>query len=239
MTDIVLGAIIAGVSVLAGSVIGYVIQGHYSLKNKREDNLIRKEELLTRIQHEKNRDLISRIIEARARYLSPLSDQLGELNTSVNDFTDKLLSVIVTYLPFLHEGSEVLGASEIIKEIETRKDVEIQVEAAKKQEFIMKLKTVETELKAIGTLRTRIYEAAIKAKDVKLREFLRDIVEKVYSMQQAYYSMKLDLEKSTTGHDFIYDIEAILKPARDVNVCTAHTNHHIESLLAGADAGDE
>jgi hypothetical protein len=234
VTDIVLGAIIGGVIALVGTAIGYVIQGQYALKNKREDNLIRMQELSTRIQHEKNSELTSRIIEARARYLDPLSDQLGELNTSTNDFRDKLLIVTV---PYLREKNKILEASEIS---EISRKCEIQVEEAEKQKFVKQLKTVESVLSTIDTRRTRIYESALKVTDLKLGQLLRDLLAKVFSLGETYFKMNVSLlEENTTGHDFRYDCEPILKLVGDVNVRIAKSNHRIESLRAGADAGDE
>lgn len=219
MSDILLGTIIGGIIGFACSAVVALINGYYSFKSKREDNLIRREELSTRIQHEKNSALISRIIEIRTTYLAPLSDQLGELYTSMDDFRAKLISVIMPY---------------------QREKNKIQVEEAKKQEFIQQLETVESALSAINTRQTRIYGATCKVTDMNLRELLNDLIEKLYSLVVTYYKMNVSLLKeSTTGHDFIYDFEALLKPVRDISISIGISNRRIESLRAGADAGDE
>jgi len=219
MSDILLGTIIGGIIGFACSAVVALINGYYSFKSKREDNLIRREELSTRIHHEKNSALISRIIEIRTTYLAPLSGQLGQLYTSMEDFRVKLITVIT---PYQHEEDKT------------------HVEEAKKQEFIRQLETVATALSGIDTHRTRIYGATCKVTDMNLRELLNDLIEKLYSLTVTYYKMHLSLLKeTTTGHDFIYDFEALLKPVRDISISIGISNRRIESLRAGADAGDE
>ena len=121
-----------------------------------------------------------------------------------------------------------------------RKEKEIHVKAADKQEFIQKLKTVESASSALATSEREIFEISMKVTDRALMELLQDLVtEKVALLLGDYYKMNISLEKSTTGHDFIYDFEAMLKSIKDVNVCVARTNHRIELLLAGVDAYDE
>jgi hypothetical protein len=230
MTDVVLGAIISGVSVLAGSGIANIIQGYYSLKNKREDNLIRKEELLTRINYDKNRDLISRIIQARLRFLAPLSDQLTELQISVSNFLDTLSSISIHYLPELQTS---------VDDAQKLQKCEITVHPPQKMEFSQQLKTVEITLEAIKTQCTRIHEANLKTKDPDLRKSLTDLTEKLISFRETYYRMKLNLvQADTAAQDFTYAFEQIFNPAREIAVVIAQSFHRIESLLAGADAGD-
>ena len=219
MSDIVLGMIIGGVIGVVGSAVAALVQGYYSVKVKREENSALQHQQSTQIQHEKNSQQISRIIEVRVRYLDPLSNQLGKLLMTVSDFQDKLLEAIVPYI---------------------RKEKEIHVKAADKQEFIQKLKTVKSASSALATSKTEIFETSMKVTDRELMELLQDLVtEKVHFVLGAYYKMNISLEKSTTGHDFIYDFEAMLKSIKDVNVCVARTNHRIELLLAGVDAYDE
>ena len=227
MNDILLGAIIGGA---IAAVVAW-IQGHYSLKGKKEENLARQQQQSVQIQYDKNSKLISRIIEVRAKHLEPLSERLSELLTSMSDFRDELISVIVLYR---REKNKILEESEISGKYE------IQVEEAEKQNLIKSLEKVDSIISAIDTRRTRIHEAALNSTDVNLRGRLWDLRDKVYSLVEPYYEMQVSLSKeSTAGHDFIYDFKAILELVQDVNLCISSSNSRIESLLAGADAGDE
>ena len=140
MSDLLLGVIIGGVIGLVGA----WIQGHYSLKGKREENVARQQQESIRIRHEKNSQVISRIVEVRAKYLGPVSKQLGKVQTSMSDFRKELSDVIVPYIP--EEGREEPGRCDV------------RVEAAKKQEFIQQLKSVDSRGLVIDTYRRRIHE---------------------------------------------------------------------------------
>jgi len=236
MSDIVLGMIIGGVIGVVGSAVVAWIQGHYSLKGKREENLARQQQQSLQIQHEENKELINRIIEARGKYLEHLSEQLGKLQTSVEDFGGKFLSVMV---PYLNIGSEGSGTSEMFEKIEGLEEVKIKIEAAKKKELMQQLETLESEISSISSIRKGIYETFFKVTDIKLKKLINDVVGRVFSLQEDYLKIKLDLAKSKDGHDFIYNLSTILKLVPEVSISTGHAHNRIESLLAGADAGGE
>jgi len=230
MNDVLLGTIVGGLIAVAGAAVVACIQGYYSLKSKKEDSLILQQQQARQIQHDKNMELLRRIIEVRAKYLDPLSTYVGKLQNSLSDFQDKLFDVIV---PYQREENEIREGSEI------RKKRVVQVEAAKKQEFIQQLKSVDSIVSEIQTTHTRIQDTSFNATDMNLRELLKDVVFKVYSLTIAYHTMRGDLGRSKTGQDFIYDFGQIIEPMKDVYISISHAHRRIESLLAGADAGAE
>lgn len=236
MSDIVLGMIIGGVIGIVGSAAVALIQGHYSVKVKREDNLARQQQQSIQIQHEKNKELINRIIQARRKYLEHLSEQLGRLQTSVEDFGDNLLRVIVPYLPRLNEGST---STAMFEEIERLEKVQIKIDPTKKQQLSQQFETLQSEISSISTIRKEIYETFFKVTDIKLKELIRNVVQSSFTLQQDYLKCRLDLAKTESGRDFTYDIAPILKLVPAVSVSTGHAHKRIESLIAGADAGDE
>ena len=232
MTDLLLGVIIGGLIGLVGS----VIQGCYSLKCRREENLSRERQQSTQIQHEKNKELINRIIQARRKYLEDLSEQLGRLQTSVEDFGDNLLRVIVAYLPRLNEGST---STAMFEEIERLEKVQIKIDPTKKEQFSQQFETLQSEMSSISTIRKEIYETFFKVRDIKLKELIRNIIQRSFTLQEDFLKCRLDLAKTESGRDFTYDMAPILKLVPAVSVSTGHAHMRIESLIAGADAGDE
>ena len=230
MSDIVLGTIIGGAIAVVGSAVVALIHGYYSLKGKREENLLREQEQSTQIRHEKNTELIRRIIEVRKRYLEPVSEHLNRMQTPVSDFRHKLLIVIVKYR---HEGSEIGEQSE------TSENNKVRVEAAKKPEFIEKLKSVGSVLSGIESSQKRIEEESLMAGDVKLTKLLAAVVINTYYLRRDYYDKKADLKGGKKDKDFMYDFQRIVDLTSDIRVSMAHANGRIASLLGGVDAGDE
>lgn len=223
MSDLIIGTIIGGAIGVIGSMLGFIIQGYFSNKNTSMQIESRKEEQSRLFEHEKDSQVLSRIIERRARYLDPLSDQLGELHTFMNDFRDKIIKVIVSYQS---------------EEDKIRGDRKIRIDSEEKQEFIEQFEVFGSAVEEIDNRRQKIFEASYKVTDVNLQEMLWDLVKKLYAVVHAYYDMGIVLEESETGDNPICDFEAIFKPVRDANVCIPRANHRIESLLAGADADD-
>lgn len=211
MNDVLLGTIIGGIIGVGGSAIAAWVQAHYSRQQQSRQ-----------IQHEENREVIHRIIEVRARYLDPLSTQLGNLQAALSDFQDKLLDAIVPYTRGVKLGERV-----------------VDVEAVKKQVFIQRLKSVDSTFLAIETTRTRIQETSFNATDMNLRELLKALVFKAYELTMSYQKMKVDLTGSEDGHDFVYDFEQVIEPTKDVYISISKAHRRIESLLGGVDAGAE
>lgn len=230
MSDVLLGMIIGGIIGVAGSAVAALIKGHYSLKGRRQDNLASQQQQITQIRHEKNRELIRRIVEVRVRYLEPICEHLTKLQATTRDFQSKILDVFVSYRR---------EEREIGEESERGKTHEVEVKAAKKQESIQELRLIDNIVSEMESVQSRIEEASIDATDVNLRDILAELVLEIYSLRQAYYSMRLDLTKSTAEDDFIYDFKQITSPMGKVRLSIGRANARIEALLGGADAGDE
>ena len=211
MNDILLGTIIGGAIGVAGSAVVAWIQEHYSQQRQ-----------LREIHYDKDRELIHRTVEVRAKYLDPLSSQLGKLQACLSDFQDRFYEAIMPYESGTEHGERVL-----------------QIEAEKKEVLIGQLKSVEGTVAAIETTRTRIEEAAFIATDMNLYEVLKALVFAAYHLTRAYYKMEGELRGSKNGEDFVYDVDQIIEPMKGVYAGISSSHRRIESLLAGVDAGDE
>jgi len=211
MNDILLGTIIGGTIGVAGSAVVAWIQEHYAQQRQS-----------TQIRNDKNREVIGRIIGVRARYLDPLSTQLGKLQAALSDFQDKLLEVIVPYTRGVKHGERV-----------------VDLQAVKKQVLIQQLKSVDSTLLTIETARTRVQETAFNATDNDLRQLLKALLFKTYELTKAYHKMQLELAASEEGHGLVYDFDQVIEPMTDVYIGISSAHRRIESLLAGADAGDQ
>jgi gas vesicle protein len=228
MSDLLLGVIIGGLVGLVGS----VIQAHYSLKARREENLSRERQQATQIQHEKNRELIGRTIEVRRKYLEDLSQQLGKLQTCVEEFGDKFLRITVPHLPRLSGGST---SNATFEQVERLEKVDIDIDAINKRGLSQKIDTLQGEISSISAVRKAIYETFFKVTDIRLKQLIRDVVERSFDLQQNYLKFRLALAETENGHDFTCDVAPILKLVPEVNVSTGLAHKRIESLLAGVD----
>lgn len=214
MSDIVQGMIIGGIIGVVGSAVVAWIQGHYSFKGKKEENLARQHQQSTQIQHEKDSQLISRRIAVRSRYLDPLSSHLSSLHTSINNYEEKLIGVL---RPYYREGEE------------------IQVPEVNKQEFIRQLKTTKSTHKAIFTPLDKVWEVSSQVGDPKLLQEVNVISDIVLAFYKACNEMYNSLVYSTTGQDLVYDFKAIVESMNNIRLGISGMHRRIESLLAGVD----
>lgn len=211
MNDILLGTIIGGTIGVAGSAVVAWIQEHYSQKRQ-----------LRQMQCDRDMELIRRIVEARAKYLDPLSSCLGKLQTCLSDFQDRLFEVIIPYASGTKQGERV-----------------VRIGAEEKSVVIRRLGSVNSAMEEVVTARTRVEEAAFNARDMSLREILKAVVFTGYDLGQAYYRMREAIVKSEDGESLVYDAEQVIGPMKCVYVRISSAHKRIESLLAGVDAGDE
>ena len=214
MNEILLGAIIGGAIAVTGSAVVAWIQGHYSLKGKREENLSRRQQQSTQIEHENSSSVISRVIEIRSKYLYPLSDNLGELHANIDAFRSKIIGVIVSPP---HEKRR------------------IKVTEAGKKEFKKLLYEVESEIPAIDTPAKKVYGATAKVTDEKLKEELYEVTNNVNKFIRVYYEMGASLAGIKEGEDFIYDFDELMEQITGTIVGIGNANSRIESLIAGVD----
>lgn len=218
MSDIVLGMIIGGVIGVGGSAAVACIQGHYSLKGKREENLARQHQQSMQIQHEKDSQMLSRHIGVRSRYLDPLSSHLSRLYNSINNYEEKLIDVL---RPYYREGEE------------------IQVAEVNKQEFIRQLKTTKSTHKAIFAPIDKVWEVSSQVPDPKLTQEVKVISNVILAFYKACNEMYKSLNDSTTGQDLVYDFKAIMESMVKIRLGISSAHSRIESLLAGVDEKDE
>ncbi|OGO18423.1 MAG: hypothetical protein A2Z15_05305 [Chloroflexi bacterium RBG_16_50_11] len=79
MSDIVLGTIIGGLIGVIGSILGFIIQGYYSKKNTE-----------LQLESEKRERQITRLIEKRAPYLSPINEQQQSVISSIHNIEKRV-----------------------------------------------------------------------------------------------------------------------------------------------------
>lgn len=220
MSDILLGMIIGGVIGVVGSAVVAWIQGHYSLSGKREENSARQQQQSTQIQHEKDSQLISRLIARRLSYLEPLSSHLSALYTALDNYQKKLIEILNPYF-------------------RDPKSDKIQVPEVNKQEFGRQLRSTKTSFGAIITPRAKIWEASSHVADLKLLKEINALSKTIRAFYAACQEMYGSFNDSTTGHDFVYDFESLVESITSIELDISNAHRRIDSLLAGVDEDDE
>jgi len=218
MSDLLLGVIIGGVIGVVGSAVVAVIQGRYSFKCAREENVARQQQQSMQIQHEKDSQLLSRRIAVRSRYLEPLCSHLSSLYNSINNYEEKLIGVL---RPYYRVGEE------------------IQVPEVNKQEFIRQLKTAKSTHEAIFTPLDKVWEVSSQVADPKLTQEVKVISNVILAFYKACNEMYKSLDDSTTGQDLVYDFKAIMESMGKIRLGISSAHRRIESLLAGVYEEDE
>lgn len=221
MSDILLGAIIGGAIAVAGSAVAGWIQGYYSMKGKREENLNRQQQQATDIQHGKDSLLLSRRIGVRSRYLEPLTSHLGELYTCLSDYEEKLIDVLRQHYT------------------DSRTSDKIRVAEVDKEEFARQLQEITTTFKRIGTPQEKAVEFGIRGGDSRLLVNVSELMAESVDLAQKHTEMRRSLRDSAKGEDFAYDFEAIMKSMRAMKAHIGAVHRRIESLLAGVEEADE
>ena len=220
MSDIVLGMIIGGVIGVVGSAVVAWVQGNYSLKSKREENLALQQQQSTQIQHEKDSELLSRLIARRSTYLEPLSSHLSALYNSINNYEKKLVEILTPYY-------------------RDSKGDEIRVPEVNKQEFMRQIATAATAVEAISTSRDKVWEASSPVADIILIEQLTALTEAITTFYKAHTEMNRSFSGSKKRQDWVYDIVPMVKLMNKIQVNVSIAHYRIESLLAGVDENDE
>lgn len=220
MSDLLLGMIIGGLIGVGGSAITALIQGRYSLKARKEDNLAQQEQQSVKIQYEKDSQIISRRIAIRSRYLEPLNDSLSTLYASIDNYEKKLIQVLHPY----YRG---------------RKKYKVKVSEINKREFARQLATTETEHEAISTSRDEIWAASPRVGDLNLIDELTEQTEDVTKFYKGHSEIYDSLNNSKTGQDWVYDFASLLKSMDKIRLDISKAYRRIESLLAGVEEDEE
>lgn len=100
MSDIVLGTIIGGAIALLSGVAGYFLQGYFSIKNTR-----------MRIDHEREKDRETRLIEFRSKYLGPTRDCVLQCCERINDIQDRMLDCTVPFGEMSNDNPHIVTIS--------------------------------------------------------------------------------------------------------------------------------
>jgi len=206
--------IIGGLIGVASSAVTALIQGHYSLKGKREDNLARQNQQSTQIQHEKDSQLLSRRIAVRSRYLEPLTSHLSALYTSLGDYRLGLIGIITAY---------------------RRAGEEIQVKQADKKEFMGKLDEIESKYETIGIAYDKATDASSQVADSELIKGIADLSKGVRDFYQGHVEMYGSLGNCEKEQDFVHDFKEIMNSIRKGQLSISTIHGRIEYLLAGVD----
>ena len=220
MSDLVLGMIIGGVIGVAGSAVTALIQGRYSLKTRREDNLARHREQATQIEHEKDMQLIARLIARRSSYLEPLSSQLSALSISINNYEGNLIKTLHPY--YLDSENN-----------------KIRVAGAKKEEFTQKIVKAQEPVETITGSSHKIWDASSPISDVNLIERNSAITNSISEFYKAHTEMFTSLRASTTGQDWTYDFQPVMKSMHHIQLNVSLAHRRIECLLAGIDENEQ
>jgi hypothetical protein len=218
VSDIVLGMIIGGVIGVVGSALVALIQGHYSLKSKREENLAREHQLVMQIQHEKDSQLLSRRIAVRSKYLEPLSSHLSDLYASFKDRKGEVIAILRKY---------------------SSAEDKIHVREEDKEEFYQKLDEMEGTIESIGIVYDKTSAVMSKVTDDELTKIYNTLLDGIILFYKGETVMYRSLGDCKKGEDFVYDFEGIVNAINKVQLCIENMHRRIESLLAGGDAGDE
>jgi gas vesicle protein len=216
MNDLLFGVIIGGLIGLVSS----AIQGYYSLKGKREDNLAREHQQSMQVQHEKDSQVLSRRIARRMLYLEPLSGHLSSLYTSICDYVDKLISILSPYY-------------------KDKEREEIQVRGVDKEKFRKRLLELNSTLAEIETVGRGLVKLTGQIGDLKLIKNLTVLYDSLTAFAESNTAMRKSLRNSTKEQDFVYDFEEIMKSTRKSRIDISDAQERIESLLAGIEEGRE
>ena len=95
MSDLVLGTILGGSIGVIGSLLSFIIQGHYSKSSTELQIRARREEQKQQFENERQTVEISRKIERRAQNLNPISNALESIMKSVHDIEKVLRDLVV------------------------------------------------------------------------------------------------------------------------------------------------
>lgn len=210
MIDLLLGVIIGG----AIGLIGSWIQGHYSLKGRREENSSRERQQSTQIQHEKDTQLLSRRIALRSKYLEPLNTHVSALYTAFDDHRTKLIGLIGTY---------GIGADKI------------KVDQSHAQEFARQLQHIEPTFDAMSTTLDKIRNLMPQVGDPDLLALYTGLLEATNAFYKSNVEMSRSLGAIEQGHDFVYDFDGIMNSISAIRSSVSSMQRRIESLLAGVD----
>jgi hypothetical protein len=172
------------------------------------------------IQHEKDSQIISRRIAIRSRYLEPLNDSLSALFTYIDNYEKKLFEAMHPY--YLD-----------------RKKNKVKVPEINKKEFVRQLTATNTEFEAICTVRDKIWGVSSPVGDPNLREDLSAQTKAATKFYDAHGEIYRSLNGSTTGQDWVYDFESLLKSLDDIQLTILSAYRRIESLLAGVEEDEE
>lgn len=220
MSDIVLGMIIGGVIGVVGSAAVALIQGHYSLKGKREENLAREQQQSMQIQHEKDSQVLSRRISVSSTYLEPLSSDLCSLFIAVNNYMTELIRVLTPY--YTAEERD-----------------EIKVPKAAREEFMREINLIQSTYMEIFVPRNKIYEDSARVADRKLTDQLNVLTRNVTAFYDTNSKTLRALYDSGTEEDLVCNFRELMQSIGKVSSLITTVNSCIESLLAGVEEDDE
>ena len=209
MNDILLGVIIGGAIAVAGSAVVAWIQAHYSKKQQAKQ-----------IEYEKDSQMLSRRIALRSRYLEPLTSHLCTLYIAGTNCLRKIIELTAPY----YSGKETQ---------------EIKVPKVDKKEFVRKIDTIENMYIEIFDLNLRVYEVCGQVGDHILINKLTTTMNATTKFHEDCKEMYRSLHDTEAEQDFIYDFKMIIESIREIMLSIPETHERIESLLVGADAGNE
>jgi hypothetical protein len=217
MSDFVLGTIIGGAIGVFGSLLGFILQGYFSVKTTKIQIDARMEEQQKQFEYQEKQAQITRLVEDRARYLNPLRDQITKCYSLAVKSSNNIIEIIVRYgnppdparLSFLETtdnyGIMVRNLSATVGEL--RGSLE-QADILRSKsgdhtlaELIDKASNTCIELSIdAGTLQRRL-EKWLKAPDAEMPVNLEEMQNKVASLSDTLEDVNRRIELLLSGID--------------------------------------